>query len=64
MCTGRDIAWQQTKLFLAKVLWTFDLEGTRGLDKDFNRDFKVHAMWYRPDLWVKFTLVERKRNAS
>lgn len=59
MCTGRDIAWQQTKLFLAKVLWTFDLEGVRGLDKDFNKDFTVHVMWYRPELRVRFVPVER-----
>lgn len=59
MCTGREIAWHQTKVFVAKVLWSFDMEGVRGVDKDFNRDFRVHVMWYRPELWVRFVPVKR-----
>ncbi|KAK3292010.1 cytochrome P450 [Chaetomium fimeti] len=53
-CTGREIAWSQTRLFLAKVLWTFELEGVRGHDKSFDDDFSVHVMWNRPELYVRF----------
>ncbi|KAI2621839.1 isotrichodermin C-15 hydroxylase [Hypoxylon sp. NC1633] len=53
-CTGREIAWSQVRLFLAKVLWVFDLEFTRGQDKTFDRDFNVYVMWNKPDVWVKF----------
>jgi cytochrome P450 len=60
MCTGRDIAWQQVKTFFAKTLWTFDLEGIKGMDKEFDRDFSLHAMWNRPEIRVKFHPVLRK----
>ncbi|KAK3369914.1 cytochrome P450 [Podospora didyma] len=53
-CTGREIAWSQTRLFLGKVLWTFDVEGVRGLQYSFDRDFSCHMMWNRPELWVRF----------
>jgi len=53
-CTGREIAWSQTRLFLGKVLWTFDLEGVRGHDTSIDGDFSVHVMWNRPELWVRF----------
>ena len=59
MCTGRAIAWHQTKVFVAKVLWSFNMESVRGVDKDFNKDFRVHVMWYRPELWVRFVPVKR-----
>ncbi|KAI0021237.1 cytochrome P450 [Xylariomycetidae sp. FL0641] len=59
MCTGREIAWQQTKLFLAKVLWAFDVEGVRGMDRSFDGDFRLYAMWKRPAVWVRFREVRR-----
>ncbi|KAK5637644.1 hypothetical protein RRF57_013359 [Xylaria bambusicola] len=53
-CAGREIAWSQARLFLGKVLWTFDLEQTCGQDATFDRDFSVHIMWYKPDIRVRF----------
>ncbi|KAK4206768.1 cytochrome P450 [Rhypophila decipiens] len=53
-CSGREIAWSQTRLFLGKLLWTFDLEGVKGHDKSIDKDFTVHVMWNRPELWVRF----------
>jgi len=53
-CTGKEIAWSQTRLFLAKILWTFDLEAIRGHEKSFEKDFTVHLLWNRPDLYVRF----------
>ncbi|KAH7322408.1 isotrichodermin C-15 hydroxylase [Stachybotrys elegans] len=52
-CTGREIAWSQTRLFLAKLLYTFDLEMIKGQDKMFEKDFTVHVMWDIPDMWVR-----------
>ncbi|KAI1375296.1 isotrichodermin C-15 hydroxylase [Hypoxylon crocopeplum] len=60
MCTGREIAWQQVKLFMAKVLWTFNMEAVRGMDKSFDKDFSLHAMWKRPQIWVRFHPVQRE----
>ncbi|KAI0968452.1 isotrichodermin C-15 hydroxylase [Xylaria arbuscula] len=59
MCTGRDIAWQQIKLFLAKVLWTFDVEAVKGMESSFDDDFRLYAMWKRPQLWIRFHHVQR-----
>ncbi|KAI9703016.1 MAG: hypothetical protein M1820_006007 [Bogoriella megaspora] len=55
-CTGKEIAWSQIRLFLAKVLWTFDLELLRGADTNFDEHFSAHVMWYKPELIVKFFL--------
>lgn len=57
-CTGREIAWSQTRLFLGKILWTFDLEPVSGHEKSFDKDFSVHVMWNRPELYVKFNPIE------
>jgi hypothetical protein len=62
MCLGREIALQQVKLFMAKVLWTFNMEGVKGMDKNFDDDFSLHAMWYRPRIWVRFHSVKRSEN--
>ncbi|KAK8023760.1 cytochrome P450 [Apiospora rasikravindrae] len=40
-CVGMPLAWQQTKLFLAKVLWTFDVEMLPGQSIEFERDFSI-----------------------
>ncbi|KAI1079391.1 isotrichodermin C-15 hydroxylase [Whalleya microplaca] len=53
-CSGREIAWNQIRLFLAKVLWTFNLVMVRGQDKTLDKDFSVHVMWYRPEVLVRF----------
>jgi cytochrome P450 len=58
-CTGREIAWSQTRLFLGKVLWTFDLEGVRGHEKSFDKDFRVFVLWDRPELYVRFLPAKR-----
>ncbi|KAK7706314.1 hypothetical protein SLS64_007654 [Diaporthe eres] len=53
-CAGREIAWTQYRLFLAKVLWTFDLEAVSGHDKSFDQHVSAHVMWNHPDLYVRF----------
>ncbi|KAI0400702.1 cytochrome P450 [Xylaria palmicola] len=60
MSAGRDIAWQQIKLFLAKVLWTFDVEAMKGMESSFDNDFRIYAMWKRPQVWVRFHDVHRE----
>lgn len=53
-CTGREIAWSQTRMFLGKVLWTFDVQAVSGHERSFDEAFSVHVMWNRPPLWVRF----------
>jgi hypothetical protein len=53
MCPGRESAWIQIRLFLAKVLWTFDLELVKGHNLSFDRDFSVFTMWNKPEMRVR-----------
>ncbi|KAI0013518.1 isotrichodermin C-15 hydroxylase [Xylariaceae sp. FL0662B] len=61
MCPGRESAWIQMRLFLAKVLWSFDLELVRGQELTFDKDFSVHTMWNKPPIWVRFVPVVREK---
>ncbi|KAI6084451.1 cytochrome P450 [Hypoxylon rubiginosum] len=40
ICTGREIAWWQSRVFIAKVLWTFDLELVDGQQVDVDKDLR------------------------
>ncbi|KAI0145050.1 cytochrome P450 [Xylariaceae sp. FL1272] len=53
-CPGKPLAWRQTKLFLAKVLWKFDVEMLPGQSIVFQRDFRMYGMWKKPDFRVRF----------
>lgn len=54
-CPGGAIASAVIKLWVAKVLWTFDLErGEKDGLPDFEKDFKFLTFWERPEFWVRF----------
>ncbi|RYP49936.1 hypothetical protein DL768_004472 [Monosporascus sp. mg162] len=38
MCAGKEIAWWQSRVFIAKVLWTFDLEMVSRQPINMDRD--------------------------
>ncbi|KAH6676007.1 cytochrome P450 [Halenospora varia] len=55
-CIGRNLAYGEIRLILARVLWNFDLElQNDGLNWN---DQKVWMVWEKPPLNVK--LVPRK----
>ena len=54
LCPGREIAWLQTRTFIAKVLWTFDISEAPGNGLDFDRDFLTYGFWVKPEFHVKF----------
>ncbi|PHH88581.1 hypothetical protein CDD83_7349 [Cordyceps sp. RAO-2017] len=54
MCSGREIAWWQSRVFLAKVLWTFDLSMVVGQDVDLDRDLRGWGMYKKPEVRVRF----------
>ncbi|KAI9154961.1 Cytochrome P450 monooxygenase BOA3 [Paramyrothecium foliicola] len=58
-CPGKPLAIQQTKLTLAKVLWTFDVEMLPGQHMNFEKDFKIYGMLEKPQFWVRFRQVDR-----
>ncbi|KAK6222291.1 hypothetical protein LQW54_000991 [Pestalotiopsis sp. IQ-011] len=56
-CPGSAIAGATTKLFLAKVLWSFDLVATPDQNISFDKHFTFYSMWEKPEFWVRFIQV-------
>ncbi|KAI0179440.1 cytochrome P450 [Hypoxylon sp. FL1284] len=52
-CMGRNLAYVEMSVILAKLLWRYDLSA---VDKalDWNRESHMHVMWSKPELWVQF----------
>lgn len=56
-CLGRNLAYHEARLLLAKVLWNFDLEL---VDPDLKWiDQSVFFLWDKPDLMIRLTPVKR-----
>ncbi|KAI1864434.1 uncharacterized protein JN550_008991 [Neoarthrinium moseri] len=53
-CPGMPLAWRQTKLGIAKVLWALDVEMLPNQDITFEKDFRMYGMWKKPSFWVRF----------
>ena len=50
-CIGRNLAWAETKLIMAKMIWNFDFDL---LDDNFEpQRQKMHVLWQKPQLRVK-----------
>ncbi|KAI0450753.1 cytochrome P450 [Xylaria acuta] len=56
-CPGGSIATAIVRLFIAKVVWRFDLETTQN-DISFD-DFRFMTFWERPDFFVRMIPVKR-----
>ena len=55
-CLGKNLAWAELRLVLAKVLFNFDMElDLRSVE--FERKLEHHTLWSRPKLWIKLTAV-------
>ncbi|CAG9986859.1 unnamed protein product [Clonostachys byssicola] len=59
-CPGGPIATAIIRLFLARVLWQFDIETTHQ-DISFDKDFKFMTFWERPDFLIRMKLVTRQK---
>ena len=57
-CLGKNLAYAEMRLILAKVLFNFDLEL---VDKtnDWMKNQKVFALWEKPSLMVSLRPVQR-----
>lgn len=54
-CVGLHQAWRETKLFVAKVLFSLDVEILAGQRRiDFDKDFKMFGIWQKPEFRVRF----------
>lgn len=61
-CVGKEVAWWQARLLLAKVLWTFDLELVPGQNINLDKALRVYGMYIKPEVWVRFLPVSRDRD--
>ncbi|KAL9586169.1 MAG: hypothetical protein Q9212_001090 [Teloschistes hypoglaucus] len=52
-CIGRNFAYMEMNLLLAKMLWTYDLELVNK-KLDWLKEGKVHVLWWKPKLFVRF----------
>lgn len=58
------MAWMQGKLFMAKVLWTFDVVKVPGQYFDLERTLLHYGFLAKPELRVRFVpVVKRRSNA-
>jgi averantin hydroxylase len=57
-CVGRNLAYAEMRLILAKVLFNFDLELDEGKTGQW-LDQKVFTLWEKKPLWVRVRSVER-----
>ncbi|KAI0147679.1 cytochrome P450 [Xylariaceae sp. FL1272] len=55
VCSGREIAWWQSRLFVAKLLWSFDLEMCADDPLNIDKDVRGWGMYVRPAMRVRFT---------
>ncbi|KAI0875519.1 cytochrome P450 [Hypoxylon argillaceum] len=53
-CMGKDIAWWQARLFLAKVLWKFDPELVPGQEINIDKNLRVYGLYIKPEVRVRF----------
>ncbi|KAI1349115.1 cytochrome P450 [Xylaria sp. FL0043] len=61
ICLGREMAWMQGKIFLAKVLWTFDIVKAVDQPFDLDRTLLHYGFFQKPELKVRFIPVDRER---
>ncbi|TGJ81696.1 hypothetical protein E0Z10_g7076 [Xylaria hypoxylon] len=61
-CPGGAIATAIIRLFIAKVVWRFDLTTTQADDISFDRDFKFMTFWERPDFFIRMASVKRAQD--
>ncbi|KAI0397649.1 cytochrome P450 [Xylariaceae sp. FL0594] len=54
ICLGREMAWMQGRLFLAKVLWTFNIEKLDDQYFELEKDLLHYGFFEKPELMVRF----------
>ncbi|KAI6084063.1 cytochrome P450 [Hypoxylon rubiginosum] len=59
ICLGREMAWVQAKLFLAKVFWAFDVVKVPNQDFDLDNTLLHYGFFEKPELKVRFVPIER-----
>ncbi|KFY06587.1 hypothetical protein V492_07927 [Pseudogymnoascus sp. VKM F-4246] len=61
-CLGMRLAYLESRILLAKLVYTFDWELGNGADIDWYRDIKLEGFLTLPDVFVKFSHVKGEAN--
>ncbi|KAJ4289879.1 hypothetical protein N0V90_011212 [Kalmusia sp. IMI 367209] len=52
-CLGRNFAYAEMSLILAKMLWTYDVELVN-VDINLPGQGRMHVMWWKPPMYIRF----------
>ncbi|KAK8075666.1 hypothetical protein PG997_010329 [Apiospora hydei] len=52
-CPGKQMAWSQGRLFLAKLIWKFDIARAPSNQVDFDRDLLAYGFFVKPRLMMR-----------
>ncbi|CAK45415.1 uncharacterized protein An08g03780 [Aspergillus niger] len=52
-CLGRNLAYAEMRLILAKMVWSFEMELDEGLSRDWLQRCRVMRLWQKPELEVR-----------
>lgn len=56
-CPGSLPAMQRLRIFLAKLVWFFDMKPGRGTENiDWEKDSRIYGIWDRPEVWAILTV--------
>ncbi|KAF2204698.1 benzoate 4-monooxygenase cytochrome P450 [Delitschia confertaspora ATCC 74209] len=58
-CIGRNLAYAEMRLILAKVCWNFDMELNKERSGGWTERQKVFGLWEKVPLWVRLRPVQR-----
>lgn len=56
-CLGREVAWMEGKLFMAKVLWRFDVLKVPGQKVNLEESLLHYGFFEKPECKVRFVPV-------
>ncbi|KAI1208442.1 cytochrome P450 [Annulohypoxylon truncatum] len=52
-CLGRNLAYVEMNVILAKLLWRYNMSLVN-TELDWDQENHLHVMWWKPELWVRF----------
>lgn len=58
-CLGKNLAYAEMRLILAKMIWSFDMELDKSCE-NWMEECKVMTVWIKPPLWVHVKEVVRE----
>jgi cytochrome P450 len=57
LCVGKEMSWMQARLFVAKVLWVFDVIKVPGQHVDLEERLRHYGFLVKPEVKVRFVPV-------